>query len=61
MRAEVYKDVSNLTTSSDTFTAWNVRSKPWYFVIHNKGTISVRFDGPSMMTELDEALAPVAS
>jgi len=38
---------------------WNLRSEPWFFVIDSKGIIQAKFEGPTTMDELDQALQKV--
>ena len=38
---------------------WNLRSEPWFFVIDSKGIIRAKFEGPTTMEELDQALQQV--
>jgi hypothetical protein len=38
---------------------WNLRSEPWFFVIDAKGNIAAKFEGPTSLQELDDAMAPV--
>jgi len=39
---------------------WNLRTEPWFFVIDSKGIIRAKFEGPTTMDELDQALQQVA-
>ncbi len=45
---------------ADVIKEWNLRSEPWFFVIDANGRISAKFEGPTTMSELDEALQKVA-
>lgn len=38
---------------------WRLRSEPWFFVIDAQGIIRARFEGPTTLQELDEALKKV--
>ena len=40
---------------------WNLRTEPWFFVVDAQGKISARFEGPTGLNELEEALQKVAS
>jgi len=40
---------------------WNLRSEPWFFVIDSTGRIRAKFEGPTTMDELDQALQQVTS
>jgi len=39
---------------------WGLRTEPWFFVIDAKGVIAAKFEGPTSLQELDEALQKVA-
>jgi len=38
---------------------WNLRSEPWFFVIDSKGIVRAKFEGPTTMDELDQALQQI--
>lgn len=40
---------------------WNLRTEPWFFVVDAQGKISARFEGPTSLKELEEALKKVSS
>ena len=40
---------------------WSLRTEPWFFVIDTKGVVSAKFEGPTSLQELDEALGEVTS
>jgi hypothetical protein len=40
---------------------WNLRTEPWFFVVDAKGVISARFEGPTSLQELQDALKKVSS
>ena len=39
---------------------WNLRTEPWFFVIDAKGNIAAKFEGPTSLQELEQALQKVA-
>lgn len=39
---------------------WNLRTEPWFFVIDAQGRVAAKFEGPTSMQELEEALRKVA-
>jgi hypothetical protein len=40
---------------------WNLRTEPWFFVVDAQGKISARFEGPTSLKELQDALKKVSS
>jgi hypothetical protein len=38
---------------------WGLRTEPWFFLIDSRGTIAAKFEGPTSLQELDEALSKV--
>jgi hypothetical protein len=40
---------------------WNLRTEPWFFVVDAQGKISARFEGPTSLKELEDALKTVTS
>ena len=46
---------------ADAVREWNLRSEPWFFVINRQGVITAKFEGPTSLQELDEAMSTVVS
>ncbi len=44
---------------SGAASQWNLPTEPWFFVIDADGVISARFEGPTTLQELRDALAPL--
>jgi hypothetical protein len=44
---------------ADVVAEWNLRSEPWFFVIDSKGIITAKFEGPTSLQELDDAVSAV--
>ncbi len=40
---------------------WNLRTEPWFFLVDAQGKISARFEGPTSLQELEDALKKVTS
>lgn len=40
---------------------WNLRTEPWFFLVDGQGKIAARFEGPTSLQELEEALKKVSS
>ncbi|HWO72574.1 MAG TPA: hypothetical protein VNN21_03360 [Dehalococcoidia bacterium] len=45
---------------ADAVKEWGLRSEPWFFVIDKQGKIAAKFEGPTSLQELEEALQAVA-
>jgi hypothetical protein len=43
----------------DAVREWNLRSEPWFFLIDSRGLVAAKFEGPTSMQELEEALQRV--
>ncbi len=60
IHVEFYKDPGNpARVQADAAVEWNLRSEPWFFVIDGEGIVRARFEGPTSLQELDEALSAV--
>lgn len=55
---EVYKEFQPLTLS-DEMGEWGLTTKPWTFVLNDKGEVTARLGGPVSPKELTDALAPL--
>jgi hypothetical protein len=61
IHVEFYKNPgSPERVPADAVREWNLRSEPWFFLIDGEGNIAARFEGPTSLQELDEALKAVA-
>jgi hypothetical protein len=62
VHVEFYKDPSRPNrTPVDAVNEWNLRTEPWFFVVDAKGIISAKFEGPTSLQELDEAMQKVVT
>jgi hypothetical protein len=60
IHVEFYKNPGSPNrVPSDTVAEWNLRSEPWFFVIDSKGIITAKFEGPTSLQELDDAVSAV--
>lgn len=57
---EIYKDPATRTVA-DAVTEWHLVSEPYFFVIDKAGIIRAKFEGPTSLDELRQALAQVTS
>jgi hypothetical protein len=57
---EVYKDGASRTPSPFA-SEWHIQTEPYFFVVDRNGLIAAKFEGPTSLAELDEALARVTS
>jgi len=46
---------------ADAVPEWSLRTEPWFFVIDSRGIITAKFEGPTSLKELEEALQKVTS
>jgi hypothetical protein len=56
---EIWKDP--LKTYMPAVLEWHLPTEPWFFIIDRNGKIAAKFEGPTTMEELDEALQQVTS
>lgn len=60
IHVEFYKNPGNpARIPAETVAEWGLRSEPWFFVIDSKGIIKAKFEGPTTLQELEEALSLV--
>ncbi len=45
----------------DAAVEWRLRTEPWFFVIDAKGLVAAKFEGPTGIQELEEAIQRVAA
>jgi peroxiredoxin len=61
IHVEFYKNPTEANkVVTDTVAEWGLRSEPWFFVIDKQGKISNRFEGPTTMDELVQAMQKVS-
>ena len=62
IHVEFYKNPADANkVLSDTAAEWGLRSEPWFFVIDKQGKIADRFEGPTTMVELEQAMQEIAN
>jgi hypothetical protein len=60
IHVEFFKDPGNPQRQpSDAALEWNLRTEPWFFLIDGQGNVAAKFEGPTTMAELEEALQKV--
>jgi hypothetical protein len=59
IHVEFYKDPGTNKVVSDAAREWNLRTEPYFFLIDKAGNIAAKFEGPTSLQELDEALKAV--
>lgn len=61
IHVEFYKNPGDPDSDPvETVVEWNLRTEPWFFVIDAGGIIRAKFEGPTSLQELEEALNQVA-
>jgi hypothetical protein len=60
IHVEIYKDPLT-KTYNDAVREWRLQSEPYFFVVDRNGIITAKFEGPTSLAELDEALRKVTS
>jgi hypothetical protein len=58
IHVEIYKDPAQ-RIPVDAVTEWRLPSEPWFFIVDSKGIIRAKFEGPTGMQELQDALNQV--
>ncbi len=58
---EIYKDPPPVGTLMPAVEEWHLQSEPWFFVIDRNGNIAAKFEGPTTLDEIDQALQKVTS
>lgn len=62
IHVEFYKNPGDSRPEvADTVAEWNLRTEPWFFVIDSQGKIAAKFEGPTGMDELVDALQAVSA
>ena len=60
IHVEFYKNPGDPDSDPvETVVEWNLRTEPWFFVIDGRGFITAKFEGPTSLQELEEALNQV--
>jgi hypothetical protein len=59
IHVEIYKDPAQ-RVPADAVTEWRLPSEPWFFIVDSKGIVRAKFEGPTGMQELQDALNQVA-
>jgi hypothetical protein len=59
IHVEIYKDPAQ-RIPVDAVNEWRLPSEPWFFIIDEKGIIRAKFEGPTGMSELQDAINSVA-
>jgi hypothetical protein len=50
---------ANHTVNAE-FDQWKLTTDPWVFVVDRSGTVTAKFDGPTVAAEIDPFVAPLA-
>jgi hypothetical protein len=62
IHVEFYKNPGTANpTPVDTVNEWGLKSEPWFFLIDKNGKIAAKFEGPTSMKELQDAMQKVSS
>ena len=60
IHVEFYKDPGNPErVPADAVLEWGLRTEPWFFLIDSRGMIAAKFEGPTTLSELIEALRKI--
>jgi len=60
IHVEAYKNPTSPNRDLvDAAKEWGLQSEPWFFVVGKDGKVSMKFEGPTSMQELEEALQDV--
>jgi hypothetical protein len=59
IHVEIYKDPAQ-RTPVDAVNEWHLPSEPWFFLVDDKGIVRAKFEGPTGMGELTDALNNLA-
>jgi hypothetical protein len=61
IHVEFYEDPGTNQVVSQAAKDWGLRTEPWFFVINSEGKVAAKFEGPTDMAELVDALTAVTS
>jgi len=61
IHVEFYEDPGTNQIVSQAAQEWGLRTEPWFFLIDSQGKIAAKFEGPTGMDELVEALTKVTT
>jgi hypothetical protein len=59
IHVEIYKDPAQ-RIPVDAVNEWHLPSEPWFFLVDDKGIVRAKFEGPTGMSELTDALNSLA-
>jgi hypothetical protein len=61
IHVEFYEDPGTNQIVSQAAKDWGLRTEPWFFLIDAEGKIAAKFEGPTSMAELVDALTALSS
>ncbi len=61
IHVEFYEDPGTNQIVSQAAQDWGLRTEPWFFVIDANGKVAAKFEGPTSMQELVDAMTKVTS
>jgi hypothetical protein len=61
IHVEFYDDPGTNQLVSQAAKDWGLRTEPWFFLIDAEGKVAAKFEGPTSMAELVEALTAVTA
>ena len=61
IHVEFYEDPGTNQIVSQAAQEWGLRTEPWFFLIDSQGKIAAKFEGPTGMEELVEAMTRLTS
>jgi hypothetical protein len=61
IHVEFYDDPGTNSIVSQAAQDWGLRTEPWFFVIGKDGKIAAKFEGPTSLDELADAMTKVTS
>lgn len=60
IHVEIYQEPPPKSVLMPAVQEWHLQSEPWFFVIDKSGNVAAKFEGPTTLAELDQALQKVA-
>jgi hypothetical protein len=60
IHVEIYKEPPPKSVVMPAVEEWHLQSEPWFFVIDKNGNVAAKFEGPTTLDEIDQALQKVA-
>lgn len=61
IHVEFYEDPGTNSVVSQPAKDFGLRTEPWFFLIDANGKIAAKFEGPTSMAELVDAMTAVTS